>query len=127
LFLQALAGLAFYLVHSFIDFALIPDVMPLALVLHLGIVTPLALIALVLFWFNPPPALREFLVVGVGVLAGVITLGLMLLSDSPLRDQLATSTAAIMLFITVVQRARFPYAVASCVVLFIAHAVFLGL
>lgn len=127
LFLQAIAGLVFYLIHSFTDFTLVPDVVSLALVLHLGIATPLSLIALVLLWFNPPPALRESVVLAIGIMAGVLTLALMLASESPLRDQLATSTAAIMLFITVVQRLRFPYAVAGCTVLFLANAAALGL
>src|SRR5690606_30026581 len=81
----------------------------------------------VLFWFNPRPALRETLIVLIGLVGGLSTLGLMLASDSPLRDQLATSTIAIMLFITVVQRARFPYAVTGCLILMAANATALGL
>jgi len=127
LFMQEVVALLFYLFHSFTDFALVPDVVPLALILHLGIALPISLIGLVLLWFNPPPALRETVVVGLGVLAALITLALMLASEAPLRDQLATSTAVMMLFVTVVQRARFPYAVAACLVMALANAAALGL
>lgn len=127
LFMQEAIALCFYLAHSFTDLALVPDVAPLALALHLGVATPISLIALVLFWFNPPPALRESLVVGIGLLGGGLTLAIMLASDSPLRDQLATSTIAIMLFVAVVQRARFPYAVLACVLLALANIVSLSL
>ena len=127
LFLQEVVALLFYLFHSFTDFSLIPDVVPLALVLHLGIALPVSLIALVVLWFNPPPAVRETAVVGLGVLGALITLALMLASEAPLRDQLATSTAVMMLFVTVVQRARFPYAVAGCVVMVAANSAALGM
>jgi len=127
LFLQSIAALALYLLHSVTDLGLVPDVASFALVLQLGVVTPLVLICIVAFWFNPPPPLRESLLVGSAVLAGIVTLVPMLLSQSPLRDQLATSTSAIMLFITVVQRARFPYAVAGCALLVAANATALWL
>lgn len=119
---QGIAGYIFYLIHSLTDLTLIPDIIPLALVLHLGVATPLTLIGLTLYWFNPPPALRESVIVGLALVAGLLTLALMLASGSPLRDQLATSTAAIMLFITVIQRARLPYAIFGCIVLFAANA-----
>lgn len=127
LVLQGIAGFVFYLLHSFTDLALIPDIVPLALMLHLGVSTPLMLIGLTLYWFNSPPPLRESVIVGVGLFAGLVTLALMLASSSPLRDQLATSTATVMLFITVIQRARLPYAIFGCVVLFAANAVALSL
>lgn len=127
LVLQGIAGYLFYLVHSFTDLALIPDIVPLALMLHLGIATPLTLIGLTIFWFNPPPALRDTVIVTLALVAGCMTLGLMVASESPLRDQLATSTAPIMLFITLVQRARFPVAVMGCAVLFGLNTAALGL
>jgi diguanylate cyclase (GGDEF)-like protein len=127
LFLQELLGLAFFLVHCLTDLTLIPDVIPLSLLLNFGISLPISLIVLVLFWFDPRPALRESLIALVGLMAGLGTLGLMLASGSPLRDQLATSTIPIMLFITVVQRARFPYAATACIVLLAANATALGL
>lgn len=122
LFYQEIAALLLYLAHSFTDLTLIPDVVPLALVLHLGIAVPLSLAVLVLLWFNPPPRLRETIVVAIGVLGALVTLGLMLASEAPLRDQLATSTTLIMLFITVVQRVRFPYAVVASILLIAANA-----
>ena len=127
LFRFGIAGLAVYLIHSLTDLVLIPDVIALALVLHLGVATPFLLAALVLFRLNSPPILREWLLVGTTILCAVITLGLMLASSSPLRDQLATSTFAMMLFLTVVQRARFPYAVAGCAALAILNATALAL
>ena len=127
LFVQEVVALLFYLFHSFTDLALISDVAPLALVLHLGVALPISLIALVAMWFNPPPALRETIVVSLGMIGALFTLALMLVSEEPLRDQLATSTAVVMLFVTVVQRARFPYAVAACVVMVAANAAALNL
>jgi diguanylate cyclase (GGDEF)-like protein len=127
LFLQGVAGTAFYLFHSVTDFALIPDVAPLALVIHIGIALPLGLIALVMLWFNPPPTVRESLVVAMGLVAGLVTLALMLLSASPLRDELSGSTVAVLLFTVLVQRVRFPYAVLACLVLVAANAIALNL
>lgn len=127
LFVQQVVALLFYLVHSFTDFTVIPDVVPLALVIHLGIVLPITLISLVVLWFGPPPALRETMVVGLGVLAALTTLALMLASEAPLRDQLATSTAVVMLFVTVVQRGRFPFAVAACAVMALANGAALNM
>lgn len=127
LFLQEGAALIFYLIHSFTDLMLISDVAPLALTLHLGIALPVSLIAMVALWFNPRPVLRESMVVGLGVLATIITLGLMLASAEPLRDQLATSTAVMMLFVIVVQRARFPYAVVGGLTMVTANAAALGM
>lgn len=127
LVLQGIAGYLFYFLHSLTDLMLIPDIVPLALTLHLGLSTPLTLICLALIWFNAPPRLREAMIVGLGITAGVVTLVLMLISSSPLRDQLATSTAAIMLFITVIQRARLSYAIFGCVVLFAANSLSLSL
>lgn len=127
LFLQEGAALIFYLIHSFTDLMLISDVAPLALTLHLGIALPVSLIAMVALWFNPRPVLRESMVVGLGVLATIITLGLMLASAEPLRDQLATSTAVMMLFVIVVQRARFPYAVVGGLIMVAANAAALGM
>jgi diguanylate cyclase (GGDEF)-like protein len=122
LVLQGIAGYLFFIIHGITDLALIPDIVPLSLMLHFGVATPLTLIGLTLYWFNARPALRESVIIFLGLTAGLITLGLMLASGSPLRDQLATSTAAIMLFVTVVQRGRLPYAIFGCVLLLAANA-----
>lgn len=119
---QGLIGYVIFLLHSLTDLTLIPDIVPLSLMLHLGVATPLMLICLTLYWFNPPPALRESVIIAHALTAGLITLSLMLASNSPLRDELASSTAAIMLFITAIQRARLPYAIFGCTVLFAANA-----
>jgi diguanylate cyclase (GGDEF)-like protein len=127
LFYQELVALFLYLSHSLTDLSLVPDVAPLALVLHFGIGLPASMVVLVLLWFNPRPVLRESLAIGITMVGALLTLAVMLASDAPLRDQLATSTLVMLLFITVVQRVRFPYAVVASVVLIGANAASLSL
>lgn len=121
LFRQSVIGLAIYLGFGLSDFLLVPDVAGLASLLRFGLVGPLSVIAITLLWFNPSGALRESLVAGTSVLAGLLTLLIMLMSGSPTRDLLADSTLLIMLFIAVVQRARYFYAIAACVLLFVGN------
>jgi len=114
---RGLVAIGFFVVYLAADWMLTPDVFGLALVLRLAIVLPLALVAVARLWFNPRPALRESLVGGVCVAAGVSTLLIMLLSVSPLRDAQQDAVILVVLFVVIVERLRFPYAVASTVLM----------
>ena len=94
-----------------------------ALLLRLGVVTPLALILLAVLWFQPPVWLRELIAAAAIPLAGATTLGLMLLSHSPYREGQHHAIILVILFATIVQRVRFPYAVAGCLAGLLMHAV----
>ena len=83
---QSFAGIVIYLTYVVADHELTLDVFPMALAIRLGAVTPLSLLAIVVLWFNPRPAVREGLVCGASALAALSTLAIMLLSQSPLRD-----------------------------------------
>ena len=114
---QGLVGLGIYLLYLWADHLLTPDILPLAVAIRLGLVTPLSLVALALLRRNPQPRLREGSIAVVSVLGGFSTLFIMVMRQSPLRDAEMAALVLVVLFVTLVQRLRFPYAAASCGVL----------
>ncbi len=120
--IQAIFALAIYLLYGLSDFWVIPDVAMMATMLRVGVVGSLTVIFVaVMLWSNPTPLVRESMIAGCCTFGGLTTLGVMVMSESPLRDLRADSTILVMLFIAVVQRARFPFTLGSCVVLSIAQ------
>lgn len=115
--LQGLVGLLVYLLYLAADAVLVPDVFPLAATVRAGAVAPLSLLAVAFLWRNPPARLREGAVMAMIVLAGFSTLFIMLASKSPLRDAELATVILLVLYATLVQRLRFPYAAATCGVL----------
>jgi diguanylate cyclase (GGDEF)-like protein len=119
---SAFLGLAIFDLFLFGDWQMTPDIFSLALFARLGALTPLALLAVVVVWFEPPVWICETLAASAAVLAAAIMLGLMLLSNSPYREGEHHALILIVLFVTVVQRLRFPYAVAVCLSCVVLHA-----
>jgi len=75
----------------------------------------------VMLWFNPPPLVREGSVVAVSVLAGLASLYLMLMSQSTFRDEQSAEVVLVVLFLTLLQGIRFPFAVIGCLSLLAAY------
>ncbi len=121
MFWQGLVGLAVYLLLLVTDLRLTPDVFPLAVAIRVGIVGPFIVVALVMLLFDPLPLLREGVMALVAVLAGFSSLYLMLESTSPLRDAQSADVILAMLFVTILQRVRFPFAVISSLVLLVGY------
>jgi diguanylate cyclase (GGDEF)-like protein len=122
LVLRGCVGLAMFILYLYVDLKLTPDVLTVAVALRLGLVVPLALILMVAAWFNPPVILREAGGGMICLLAVLSTFAIMLLSSSPIRDSQSSSIILVILFVTVVQRLRFPYAVVTCLAIFGAYA-----
>ena len=109
-----LVGVAVYLLYLAADFVLVSDIFASAVAIRAGVVAPLSLLAVALLWRNPPAPVREATVAGMIVLAGFSTLFIMLMSQSPLRDAEMATVLVLALYVTLVQRLRFPYAAATC-------------
>ena len=120
---RGLIGLTVYDIFLLADWQVTPDVFLIALLLRLAVVTPLSLILLVVLWFKPPVWLRESIATASIPLAAATTLGLMLLSHAPYREGQHHAIILAILFATIVQRVRFPYAVTGCLLGLLLHAV----
>jgi diguanylate cyclase (GGDEF)-like protein len=114
-------GLILFAVYLLVDYQLTPDTFAIALVLKLGVVLPLASALMIVLWFNPRPVVRELGIGAVIFVAVQSTFAVMLLSESPLRDGQATSIVLAILFLTVVMRVRFPYAVVTCLAIYATY------
>jgi len=118
-----LIGLGLFAVYLAADALLTPDVVWVAVTLRLGIFIPLSLILVAATWFNVSPFIRE---AGAGaciVLAVFSTYIVMTLSQNPGRDGHIDAIVLAVLFIALVQRLRFAFALAGSVAIF---AIFLA-
>jgi diguanylate cyclase (GGDEF)-like protein len=113
---RGLLAVVIYDLFLISDWRITPDVFAIAAVLRLGVVTPLALLLMVALWRNPPVWLRELIGASAAVLACGTTFGLMLLSEAPYRTAQHHAIILVVLFATIVQRLRFPYAALSAVI-----------
>jgi diguanylate cyclase (GGDEF)-like protein len=104
------------------DAVLTPDILSVAIALRLGVMTPFAIIMLIVLWFEPPVWLREGISALSMLTATASTLWLMLLSHAPYREGQHHTIILVILFATVVQRIRFPYAVVACLGCLAIHA-----
>lgn len=126
--LGGLFGILLYDLFLIPDWLVAPQTFLTALWVRLGIVTPIALVMIASLYLNPPVAIREFLVAAGGVVLGAGSiLYLMLVGDSGPLDAQHQSLILIILFITMVQRVRFWWAMAACLACFGMHAVGLAL
>jgi diguanylate cyclase (GGDEF)-like protein len=123
----AFFGIAIYDLFLIADWWVMPDIFATALWLRLALVTPLALIMTMAFYLRPPVFLREFLAVAGTMLAAGTQLYLMVLSRSLVQDSQHQTVVLIILYLTMVQRVRFWYAVPACLVCFALHAAALEL
>ncbi|MCW5693169.1 MAG: diguanylate cyclase [Pseudolabrys sp.] len=107
------------------DYFVLPDVFKLAILVRLGIVDLLGFTACAVVWRNPRPWLREALDAGTIVLAAAGFLGLYLASHSPLVVHAHYAVVLVLIFPNIIQRLRFPYAVAcsAAVIVLCAAAV----
>lgn len=126
--LGGLFGILLYDLFLIPDWLVAPKTFFTALWVRLGIVTPVALLMIASLYLNPPVAIREFLVAAGGVVLGAGSiLYLMLVGDAGPLDVQHQSLILIILFITMVQRVRFWWAMVACLVCFAMHAVGLRL
>ncbi len=126
--LGGLFGILLYDLFLISDWLITPDTFMTALWVRLGIVTPVALLMIAALYFNPPVAIREFLVAvgAVGLGAGG-DIYLMLISKAPHHDAQHQLIILILLFLTMLQRVRFWWSVPACLACFAFHAVGLAM
>ena len=124
----ALFGVVLYNLFLISDWLTAPDTFHTALWVRLGVVTPIALLLIATLYLNPPVGVRELLVAaGAVVLGAGSNLYLMLAAHGPHHDAQHQIIILILLFITMVQRIRFWYAVAASLGCFAMHAAGLAL
>ncbi|HET6389869.1 diguanylate cyclase [Hyphomicrobium sp.] len=124
----ALFGVVLYNLFLISDWLTAPDTFHIALWVRLGVVTPIALLLIATLYLNPPVGVRELIVAaGAVVLGAGSNLYLMLAAHGPHHDAQHQIIILILLFITMVQRIRFWYAVAACLACFAMHAVGLAM
>jgi len=124
----ALFGVVLYNLFLISDWLTAPDTFHTALWVRLGVVTPIALLLIATLYLNPPVGVRELIVAaGAVVLGAGSNLYLMLAAHGPHHDAQHQIIILILLFITMVQRIRFWYAVAACLACFAMHAVGLAM
>lgn len=102
------------------DYLMVPDVWPLALLVRLGIVTPIAVAALAVLWSDPPVVLRESMAAGVTLLGVASVVLICRTSASPYAVHAQYGNILVIFFGTLVLRTQFWFAlpaVAGCVVL----------
>ena len=121
LIIGGLIGVAFYLLYLVADYLLTPDRFMLALVLRAGVAVPMSLAVLFALGRNPPPLWRDGMIAFTVLFAGLITPVILLMSDSPMREQQRDAMVLVVLFLVIVQRLRFPVAAASTVVMFTTY------
>ena len=116
LVLQNWIGLSIYLAFLAGDWILIRDIFWVSVVLHICVMTPVMVLLNAVIARSPPVWLREGMLAFGIILTTAAIVGLMLASRSPLRTSQHISVVLVILFATMVQRIRFGYVVAACVV-----------
>ncbi len=118
----AFVGIAIYDLFLIADWQLTPDVFGTAIWLRLAVVTPVIVALTLAFYLDPPPFLRELSPVVGTFLAVASSAYLMVTSQSPHQDSQHQSIILAVLFVTLVQRVRFWYAISACLGCFALHA-----
>jgi diguanylate cyclase (GGDEF)-like protein len=113
LIVSGLVALALYNLFLISDWRLVPDVIREAVLVRLGIVTPIALLIVAALFRNPPAAVRETTQAGIAIIVSASVLFLMLISESPLRIYHHYGVVLVILFATVVQRIHFWHAIVA--------------
>ncbi|MFA5955955.1 diguanylate cyclase [Hyphomicrobium sp.] len=118
-----LFGILLYDLFLIPDWIVAPGTFLTALWVRLGIVTPIALLMVAALYLSPPVAVREFLAASVGVVLGAGSiLYLMVVGQGIHQDAQHQSIILILLFVTMIQRVRFWWAMAACIACFVIHA-----
>jgi diguanylate cyclase (GGDEF)-like protein len=115
-------GIVLYDFYLLSDLRLVPDIFGSAMLLRLGVVTPLAVVVMLVLRSRPPPVLRESLQAGLIVVIAASVLWLTYASQSPMHVHRHAGIVLIVLFANVVQRIRFPYATAASLVTLALYA-----
>ena len=113
LMVYGLVALVLYDLYLLSDLRLVPDIFASALVLRLGVVTPLFLAVILSLRFRPPPALRESLQATLIVVVATSIVWLTAFSHSPTHVYRHVGVILVILFANVVMRIRFWYATAA--------------
>ena len=116
LIVYGLVALLLYDAYLLSDLRLVPDIFESAVLVRLGLVTPLFLAVMVAMRFNPPPVLRESLQACLIVVVTTSVLWLTAVSQSPTHVYRHVGVILIILFANVVLRIRFWYATAASLV-----------
>ncbi len=104
------------------DWKLMPDVFDVAVMLRLGILTPITVLVLIVTWFVPPPWVRESMMAVILVLASCVTPILMHLSDSVYLDAGHHGLILVVLYGAIVLRLRFWYALGAAMAIQVIYA-----
>ena len=115
---QGILGTICLITYLAADWLLTPDILAFAVGLRLGLLLPLVGLALFLLGRNPPAPIREGLVTVIPVLAAFTTMVIVEVSESPLREIQHNSIILVVLFIAMLMRVRFVYAVVGCLLTF---------
>ncbi len=113
LIVYGLVALLLYDAYLLSDLRLVPDIFQSAVLVRLGLVTPLFLAVFLVLRFNPPPALRESLQAGLIVVVTTSILWLTAVSQSPTHIYRHVGVILVILFANAVLRIRFWYAAAA--------------
>lgn len=116
LIIYGFVAILLYDAYLLSDLRLVPDIFQSAMLIRLGIVTPLFLAFILVLRFNPPPALRESLQAGIIVVVTASILWLTVASDSPTHIYRHVGVILVVLFANVMQRIRFWYATAASLI-----------
>lgn len=110
------SGLLGFLINDiflFSDYTMIPDVFATALLMRLGIQTPLVILACLGLYRGFAPAIREGLGATVNVFSGFIITYLLSISKDPNSSYYFPGLILVIMFSNIVYRLRFWYAVAT--------------
>ncbi len=113
LIIYGLVGVLLYDAYLLTDLRLVPDIFDSAVLLRLGMVTPLAVATMLFMRTNPTPVFRESAQAGLTVLIVASVLWLTAASQNPMHIYRHVGVILIVLFANVVMRLRFWYAVAT--------------
>lgn len=116
-----LLGMLVYAPFLAMDWLLVPDILPLAILVRFSVLV-LALVVYLIVLRSPPRIWREGLAGAICVVAGYSQLIIMLLSQSTDRDRIHYAVALIIVFIAVVQRLYLNYAIAACLLLLAGYS-----
>jgi diguanylate cyclase (GGDEF)-like protein len=121
-------GIILYDFFLISDWLVSPETFLTAFWMRMCVVTPLALLMIASLYLNPPVAVREFLIAAGSVVLGAGgTFYLILTNPHAPQDAHHQSMILVILFVTMVQRVRFWWAVVACVACFAIHAAGLAL
>jgi diguanylate cyclase (GGDEF)-like protein len=123
-----LFGIVLYNLFLISDWLTVPETFHIAVWLRLGVITPIGLLIIAALYLNPPVAVRELLMAGGAVILGAgSNYYLMMVGHGRGHDPQHQVIILILLFVTMVQRVRFWYAVAACLGCFAIHAAALAM